>query len=886
MDDLFPGFQIFYLSMARLITDKLFISPSSMQSEMQCLHARHFLHQHKKLTMRTVIVFIIMLCFSIQGMAQSSLQGKVLDQSSKTPLSGATINSNGKNVATTDKDGFFSFPCNGYQQIQVSFVGFETFFKSVSCGDNIKIMLSPQGNILDNVEITATSSQNKSLLNQPQSITKLTDKELKRGQGLFLDDAIQTSVPGVQMVRRTVSGGQQFNIRGYGNGSRGTRGINSNFDGQGYKVYLNDIPVTDAEGISTLDDIDYGAVSNTEIVKGPAGTLYGQAISGAVNLKIAAPQKGKTAISQQLMLGNYGLQRYTTQLLTAGEHSSMMLTYGKQKSDGFSIHNSSHKDFVNFVGNFQPGEKQNLSTYVGYTDSYDERLGELTIAQYLNKDYSGNIEYIRRNAHSHVSTFRAGLSHTYHFSKAISNTSSVFGMGFRSDVSSAGGWTDKTSVNYGFRTSFNTRFFFNNGIFLNGITGMELQRQDAQVIGYSMKVNPSDPNPGGPWVYGSSPYWIINAVTSNTAFVTTPTAYFTEWTLALPKDLSITGGIGLSTQRIVLDDRFSAPGATALRPSHFDTAYKNMVSPHLAINKVFKKGISVYASYSTGFKAPVSSYFFIATPQIGTPPNAGSASAAARVNGDLKSEKGTQFEIGTKGNTINGKLVYELALFHLRFKNKMTSVSVPVPTTTPPATATAYSYMINAGEQDHKGVEASVKYSIIKSGDGFLTDLTPFVTFTYSDFKYGDNFVYKTGSTTANAGIDTLNYSGLNVFGTPKIMAAWGFDLVTKPGIYASFSHLYKDPMNISLEKTQTYPSPEAFTLRKASSYNLLNTKIGIRRNLSSHLGLDAYFGVNNITGVQYPLMVFINQLPDAYIPAPPKAVIFGGINLKYNFNK
>ncbi len=74
MDDLFPGFQIFYLSMARLITDKLFISPSSMQSEMQCLHARHFLHQHKKLTMRTVIVFIIMLCFSIQGMAQSTLQ--------------------------------------------------------------------------------------------------------------------------------------------------------------------------------------------------------------------------------------------------------------------------------------------------------------------------------------------------------------------------------------------------------------------------------------------------------------------------------------------------------------------------------------------------------------------------------------------------------------------------------------------------------------------------------------------------------------------------------------------------------------------------------------------------------------------------------------------
>src|SRR6185503_2080627 len=118
------------------------------------------------------------------------------------------------------------------------------------------------------------------------------------------------------------------------------------------------------------------------------------------------------------------------------------------------------------------------------------------------------------------------------------------------------------------------------------------------------KASPSDPNPGGPWVFGVSPYWIVNAVTSNNAFVTTPTAYFTEWTLALQKDLSITAGIGLSTQRIVLDDRFNSPNATVVRPAHFDTTYKSMWSPHVAINKIFNKHVSVYASYSEGYKAP------------------------------------------------------------------------------------------------------------------------------------------------------------------------------------------------------------------------------------------------------------------------------------------
>ena len=817
--------------------------------------------------------------------AQQAVSGTVKDAATGAGLQGASISVGGKNLATADQDGHFRFSCTQELTLTISFIGYESQQRTVRCGEKLIVSLSLQGSTLDNVEITATSSQNKSLLYQPVSITKLSDRELKRGQGLFLDDAIQTSVPGVQMSRRTVSGGQQFNIRGYGNGSRGTRGISSNFDGQGYKVYLNDIPVTDAEGITTLDDIDYGTVSNTEIVKGPAGTLYGQAISGAVNLKIAPVQRGRSSIAQQVMLGNYGLQRYTTQLAAGGDRSSMLLSYGKQKSDGFSIHNASHKDFVNFIGEFQPNDRQTVSAFVGYTDSYDERLGELTIQQWDNKDYSGNIAYIRNNAHSHVSTFRAGLSHTYTFSKAISNSTSIFGTGFRSDVSSAGGWTDKTAINYGFRTSFGTRFFFSNGTSLNGITGMEVQRQDAQVLGYSMKANPTDPNPGGPWVYGSSPYWTLNAVTSNNAFVTTPTAYFTEWTLSLPRDFSVTGGIGLSTQRIQLDDRLAAPNATALRPARFDTVYKNMVAPHLAVNKVFKKGMSVYASYSTGYKAPVSSYFFIATPQVGTPPNPGSAPATARVNGELRAEKGVQFEIGSKGNTLNGKLLYELALFHLSFKNKMTSVSVPVPTNGP-ATATAYSYMINGGEQDHKGLELLARYSVVKNGKGFFTELTPFVNLTYSDFTYGDNFIFKTGSSTANGGIDTLDYSGLSVFGTPRVMAAWGIDLQTKYGIYASLSHLYKDPMNFALEKTRTYPNPEEFTLRRASSYNLLNGKIGFRKGIGNHLDLDAYFGINNITGVQYPLMVFVNQLPDAYIPAPPGAVVFGGLNLKYNFKR
>ena len=72
--------------------------------------------------------------------------------------------------------------------------------------------------------------------------------------------------------------------------------------------------------------------------------------------------------------------------------------------------------------------------------------------------------------------------------------------------------------------------------------------------------------------------------------------------------------------------------------------------------------------------------------------------------------------------------------------------------------------------------------------------------------------------------------------------------------------------------------------LRTATSYQLLNGKIGFRTNIGHHFDADAYFGIDNITGTQYPYMVFVNQLPDAYLPAPLKANYYGGIRVNYSF--
>jgi iron complex outermembrane receptor protein len=502
------------------------------------------------------------------------------------------------------------------------------------------------------------------------------------------------------------------------------------------------------------------------------------------------------------------------------------VNYGTQKTDGYTIHNASQKDFVNVVADLQPNTKNNFSVYAGYSNSYDQRSGELTIAQWEANDYSGNPDYIKRDGHSNVVSFKTGVSHVYNHSQNVSITSAVYGIGFNSNASSAAGWTDKNTVNYGLRTSINTKIPISNEVTLGGVTGIETQQQVGQVIGYSMKQSPLDL--ATTWTYGTNPYWVINTATSNVYATSTNSHLFTEWTLSLPKDFSVVAGLGTSTMNINLNDRFNT--ALTTRPATFDTSYKSMVSPHFAINKVINKHISVYASYSSG----------------------------------LSPEKGNQFELGTKGQLFNNKLTYELAYFSTVFSKKMTAISVVSPAS---PTTTLYTYVVNGGNQLHKGIEAMLKYTLFESNSGFVSSLRPFANFTYSNFTYGDNFKIQ------KSVVLTEDYSNKKVAGVPKYVVNFGFDILTQPGWYANVTYNYRDKTPIT--------SLNDFY---ATSYNLLNGKLGYQTALSKKINFDAYLGATNITAVKYPMMIFANQLPDTYTAAPKEAVIFGGINLKYNF--
>jgi len=784
-----------------------------------------------------------LMLFVTTAWSQNQVSGRVIDAKTNTPIEGANITF-GKNKGTsTDKNGKFSIPCSESLKLKISFIGYETLEQKVACNKEISLFLIPITTDLESVEITATSNPDKSLLEQPLSIVKLKTLEVKRGTGIYMNDAINTNVPGVYMTSRTQSAGQQINIRGYGNGM-GFRGVSNNFDAQGVKMYLNGIPVTDAEGITVMDDIDFGSIDNVEVVKGPSGTLYGFAIAGVVNLQTEKAPKNQTSISQDFMTGSYGLMRATTNLSIGGEKSSLLVNYGHQKFDGFMPHTATHKDFVNLMGDFDLNKKQKLTTYFGYSNSYNQRNGELSIEQYNTLDYTGNARYIANDAHSAVRTFRAGVGHTYTFNKNVSNTTSFFGSAQSLDNSSAGGWTDKSPVNVGLRSTFNANFNLTDKIKLSGITGIEMQKMTANSISYGMSADST--NLGG--------YNIITSTRSDQIISSATYSYFTQWTLKLPMGFSVNAGLGISNMSLNLQNRLWAsannhPGNTT--PQSYEANYKNLVSPSFAINKSINKNASVYASYSTAYKTPVSSNVLI--------------SYTGELNTALKPEHGTQIELGTKGSMLNNKLFYTLAVFNTKFSDKFTTQTVQDATNT----VTLYSYLVNGGSLNNNGLELLARYNVVDKKQGFLKLLSPFFNLTYSDFKYED-YIYevaeKDGTTTVN------DYSGNVVAGVSPLVFNAGIDADTKLGIYGNIAYNYRSAMYFTSDN-----------LNETDPYSLLNAKIGFRKTIKA-FSLDLYFGAHNITGAKYYNMVFVNQLPDAYIPAPNEINFFGGLNIRYTF--
>src|SRR5579884_1980596 len=285
---------------------------------------------------RFVLLLALVSLVPLSLRAQTVVRGVVVDQQSGTPVAGALVRVPSTALGTTTSDsGTFSLTsARPISTLTVSRVGYVPLIVAVSGGGPLRIVLVASTVELPGVQVVAQTPT--------PSTADVTRADLDRFNGFDLQDALNT-VPGVFMQSRTPFGGAHITIRGY---YPTTGGNSPNSNGQGYTVFLNHVPITDASGVTILDDVDYSSLGNVDIIKGPASSMYGSPIGGTVNFTLARPTPNQTSVRQEVLGGGDGLFRSNTSVERASTTSDFVVNYGNQRDNSFRPHSDSRKDYL------------------------------------------------------------------------------------------------------------------------------------------------------------------------------------------------------------------------------------------------------------------------------------------------------------------------------------------------------------------------------------------------------------------------------------------------------------------------------------------------------------------------------------------------------------
>jgi len=675
-----------------------------------------------------------------------------------------------------------------------------------------------------------------------QSTELLSSQELNRNNPAFLEQSLGV-MAGVQVDKRTQMGGQRIVIRGYGNDQK--------FNNWGIKAYYNQIPLTNAEGVTILDDVDFSVVDNIEVIKGPASTMYGAGVGGVVRFYLKNSDLKGISLTQNTTIGSFNLVQTNTRMDLVTDNADMFVNFGHLESDGYRPNGQSLKNFISYKGDFKFTDKQNVAVFLSHNYSYEGISGQIPYYYYYTNNDPGNEAYLRKNSHLDIQSTRFGLSNNYKFSNTFKNSTVLFYSGTEWERVVAGASEQASSPNYGIRSVFTKTNTISNEIENVLDFGTEIQQCKSLISNFRFTGDSNNPLTVSPIAPGNYYKYTTN---QQSVFIH-DRINFKKYDAALI--------VGLSANHIDYDriDLLALPGLIVgnTQNTSFSKSFSTSYNPHIAIQKTYKDQI-FNLSYSEGYNAPTASTSFIA--------------ALNKTNDDLVAEKAKMVEFSAQGLLFNTRFDYQVSLYNMNIKNKLTQLSAANPA------GGNYTYTANTGNQLNKGLEASIGYVYEMKSNPYLSKVTSFVNFSYYDFKYTD-FSTRVGGVLSD-------FSNKKVVGVPKQKYSVGLDFQSPKGIYLNSTFNYLSKVYSDFANTNI-----------VNGFGLLNAKLGFKiASKNKKISLDFLVAGNNLTNQTNYTFLFLggsindfdpgNGFPIGMAadvnPGSSKAYFWNGINLKYHF--
>jgi iron complex outermembrane receptor protein len=670
-----------------------------------------------------------------------------------------------------------------------------------------------------------------------QSVETMSEDELNRNNSAMIDQTLST-MAGVQVDKRTNFGGQRIVVRGYGNDQK--------FNNWGVKFYWNNIPLTSADGITVLDDIDFAYVNNIEVIKGPASTMYGGGTGGTVRFYTRSDFKKDFSVSEDFLAGSFKTLQTRTSINASDENYFINATYGHLETDGYRPHGGGMKNFLNLNGSVKLGKKDQLSFFGSQAYSGERLAGQITYDDYYAGIDNGNSAYISKDARNIMKSTRIGLTNSASLLDNFRNSTTVYFYSLNQESVSAAAYGLTNAPSFGLRSTFVLKNKMNTDFENQLDFGLELKNSVSTDSSFRFTgTNPNDPlETSG--INGASYFKSNNNSASYFAI-----DHFTY----KPWDLVFLAGISANNSNYNRKDLFAFSSLIAgHKDASFAKTFKMVYTPHIALEKEWKKQI-FNLSYSEGYNAPTAS-----TSIIGGSLNL--------VNDNLRPERAKMWDFSVHGLLLNTKLDYQISVFNINYFNKLTQLAYNNGNTT---------YWANTGNQKNNGLELSFGYQY-GNEDHFVNRIVPFFNMSYYDAKYKDFQTTLSGK--------LQDYSHKTVVGVPRNKFALGIDFYTKAGFYLVNTYNYLGAVYTDFDNTN-----------KVKGFGLLNSKLGYKKSFGK-VDLDVFVMGNNLTNqINYTFLFVGNGFGDKdpnngypsdattdVNPGPSKAYFFGGVNVKYRF--
>jgi iron complex outermembrane recepter protein len=675
-----------------------------------------------------------------------------------------------------------------------------------------------------------------------QSTEAMTLEDINRNNPAFIEQSLG-SMAGVQVDKRTQLGGQRIVIRGYGNDQK--------FNNWGIKVYYNMFPLTTADGTTTLDDVDFSNVNNIEVVKGPAATMYGAGVGGVARFYLKANDYKGITFSQNTAVGSFGLFQSNSRMDYNTDKMASFLSFSHLESNGYRPQGESLKNFLTYKADFKINDKESIGVFLSHNASHEGVTGQIPYYDYYAGTDNGNAAYAKKNARLDYLTTRFAVSNTAKFNKHLSNNSTVFYSNSEIESVSAGAFTTTSTPNYGLRSVFTINT--GNKDKVENILNLGTELQQCQSLSSGFRFTGTNDNlPLQVTAIADGQYLKL---------ITSQQSYFIHDRINIkPIDFSVILGLSANSIRYQRKDLLALPGLITGNTADisFDKKFTTVFNPHLALQKAYKEQI-FNLSYSEGYNAPTAANGYIA--------------AINKVNDDLVPERGKMIDFSVQGLLFKTRLDYQVSLFNIDISNKLTTLTALSPANT------LYTYTANTGNQRNQGLEASLGYVYDGNENSFIKKVTPFINFSYYDFKYTD---FKTRL----AGVIT-DFSDMRVVGTPKAKYSIGCDIVTKSNVYLNTTYNYLSDVYTDFANTNN-----------VAGFGLLNAKLGYKiTSKNKKYELEIFEAGNNLTNqINYTFLFLGNNINDADAgngyppgvktdinPGPAKAYYWTGVNFKYH---